>query len=90
MAVYIDDYFAKFGRMLMCHMTADTLEELHAMADSLGLKRSWFQNHRLPHYDVSKGKRIEAISKGAIPVTARELVIIGRKIREKDNWGRDE
>jgi hypothetical protein len=32
-------------------MLADTLEELHAMAEEIGLKRAWFQAHPLhPHY----------------------------------------
>ena len=32
MAVYIDDMNAKYGRMTMCHMIADTDEELRKMA----------------------------------------------------------
>lgn len=58
-----------------CHMTADTLEELHAMADSIGLKRSWFQPHHqveLAHYDITPAKRVLAIRNGAIEVKSRE------------------
>ena len=43
--VYVDDYNAPYGRMTMCHMMADTLEELHAMADKIGIARKWFQDH---------------------------------------------
>lgn len=68
MAVYIDDYFAPFGRMKMCHMTSETVEELFAFADRLGLKREWFQDHRVPHFDVSKAMREKAIALGAVPV----------------------
>lgn len=69
MAVYVDPAQHKFGRMIMCHMWADTLEELHQMAEKLGLKRSWFQKPpkaSWEHYDVSKGKRALAVQLGAI------------------------
>jgi Protein of unknown function (DUF4031) len=66
MSVYVDNYFAVYRGMRMSHMTADTLEELHAMAEKLGL-RKWFQDTGTPHYDVSKSKREEAIRLGAIP-----------------------
>jgi hypothetical protein len=50
-----------------CHLTADTPDELHAMADQLGLKRRWFQPHpRHPHYDLTPPKRAAAVSLGAL------------------------
>lgn len=69
MTVFIDDAFLPFGRMLMSHMMADDLEELHQFAESIGLRRSWFQDKSIRHYDVSKGKREEAIAKGAVEVS---------------------
>lgn len=64
-----------------CHLTADTLGELHEFAASIGLKRAWFQNHRLmPHYDLTPGKRAIAVSKGAIEIDTMEA---GRRVREK-------
>lgn len=81
MAVYVDDMRAVYGRMIMCHMVADTLEELHAMAHRLGLRREWFQDSSgHPHYDVSKSKRALAVSLGAVQITSRELVQMGRKL----------
>jgi hypothetical protein len=75
MTVYIDDAFNYLGRSVMCHMVADEEEELHAMAEWLGLKREWFQgNNRIPHYDVAKTLRESAIRAGALPVTQRFIV----------------
>ena len=78
MAVYVDDMQALFGRMKMCHMIADTEEELHAMADAIGVKRKWHQCPGTPksHYDICKFMRGKAINLGAKPITCRELVLI--------------
>ncbi len=85
MAVYIDHYFAQYGRMQMSHMIADTLPELHEMADRVGVARRWFQEHAsIPHYDVCKSKRLLAINTfGAIPVERKEFVLKMREIRAK-------
>lgn len=76
MSVYVDDYRGKFGRMTMCHMMADTLTELHAMAQRIGMKREWFQDngHGAPHYDVCLSRRKWAIELGAIelPIANRQ------------------
>lgn len=79
MTVYVDDVFIPYGRMLMCHMIADTEEELHEMAQKIGIQRRWYQSQAsIPHYDVSKGKRDLAIKHGAKEVTSEELVKIAR------------
>lgn len=55
------------------HLMADTLEELHAFAARLGLRRSWFQGDaRHPHYDLAPSKRALALELGAMFVPARE------------------
>lgn len=54
------------------HLTADTLEELHAFAVKLGLRRTWFQPLSSPHYDLSPPKRARALELGAVFVPARE------------------
>lgn len=58
-----------------CHMTSDTsLEELHSFAAKLGMRRSWFQDGRRPHYDLTKAKREQAVRLGAREVSARLLL----------------
>ena len=58
------------------HLTADTLEELHAFAARLGLRRSWFQAHPIaPHYDLTPGRQAVALKLGARIVSAREQAI---------------
>lgn len=81
MAVYVDNARNAFGRMIMCHMIADTLDELHAMASGIGLKREWFQPGSTPHYDVCLWRRTLAIKAGAIEVSRREIVEIIRRLR---------
>ena len=59
-----------------CHMTADTLEELHALAAKIGMRREWFQDHPLaPHYDLTASKRDKALAAGAVFVSARAQAI---------------
>ena len=67
-SVYIDDMRAPYGRMIMCHMTADTTEELLAMADRIGVARKWIQHEGTPweHFDICLAKRLRARLCGAI------------------------
>jgi hypothetical protein len=67
-----------------CHMYADTLEELHAMADKIGLWRSWFQDSpSLQHYDLTPSKRQMAIRAGAVAQDRRAAVEKWRELRTK-------
>jgi Protein of unknown function (DUF4031) len=80
-AVYVDAARNDFGRMIMCHMVADTPGELHAMADDIGLLRSWYQSPdkaSFPHYDLSLSRRRLAVERGATEITRMEL---GRYMR---------
>lgn len=82
MSVYVDDMKAKYGRMTMCHMVADTDEELHAMAARIGVARKWHQKPGTPHshYDVCVSMRAKAVTFGAIEVDRAGLgEIIKRK-----------
>lgn len=75
MAVYVDNMEAGFGRMIMCHMIADTTEELLEMADKIGVQRKWIQDagEWSEHFDISKSKRALAVAAGAKEITMREL-----------------
>lgn len=70
MAVYVDDMNAKYGRMIMCHMIADTDEELREMARKIGVQQKW---HQGDHFDICLSKKAKAIELGAIPITYRQL-----------------
>ena len=66
------------------HLFADTLEELHAFAGRIGMKRAWFQHKpgRLPHYDLTEKRRGKAIALGALEMDRRRAVEKWREIRD--------
>ncbi len=83
MSVYVDAAIYPYGRMLMCHMLADTLDELHAMANKIGVARRWYQGPpktTTPHYDICKSKRALAVQYGAIEIDRRTMVQIRRRL----------
>lgn len=55
-----------------CHMWADDVEELHEFAAKIGMRREWFQDHRvIPHYDLVKLRRAFAVKLGAVETDTR-------------------
>lgn len=69
MTVYVDDVRHKFGRMVMCHMWADSHDELLAMATRIGINPKWLQQPPKAswvHFDISLGKKQLALNAGAI------------------------
>lgn len=84
MAVYVDDMKAGFGRMVMCHMVADTTEELRAMAATIGVAQKWIQHPGTyrEHFDICLSKRRAAVQAGAVEITQRRL---GELLRAKRN-----
>ena len=77
MACYVDPSAHSFGRMIMCHLWADTLDELLAMVDRIGVQRKWIQGHPTlshgkhrnaswVHFDIAISKRALAVQNGAI------------------------
>lgn len=87
MTIYVDEAVWPYGRMMMCHMLpggVDQLEELHAMAQKLGIARRHFQGSdkaRTPHYDICKSKRAEAVKLGAVEIDRRQTVELSRKLK---------
>lgn len=66
---------APYGRMLMCHLYADTHAELISMVDRIGVNRKWIQYPGDPvkeHFDISKSRRELALQHGAIATTWRQ------------------
>lgn len=56
-------------------MVADTLDELNAMAEKIGLKKSWIQGGKYPHYDITYTKKKLALANGAIQVLREGEII---------------
>lgn len=75
MSVYVDEAVHPYGRMLMCHLMADTPEELREMARKIGVKQKWIQNEGeyKEHFDICKTMRARAIANGAIAISGHEL-----------------
>lgn len=88
MTVYVDDMcnyeFGRYRRMKMSHMIADTEQELHLMADKIGVARRW---HQGDHYDIAKSKRSLAIASGAVPIDLRTLALMAGRRRRNPGGG---
>lgn len=70
-----------------CHLWCEPgLEDrLHAVAKMLGLKRHWFQERTgFSHYDLTKGKFIQACKLGVQVADLRDWVT---KARQRDGIG---
>lgn len=90
MSVYIDQARNSFGRMIMCHMIADTPDELHAMAGRIGLVRRWFQappKASFWHYDIALSRRALAVAAGAIECDRNAFVRHLQRIRASNVFG---
>lgn len=83
MAVYVDDMEASYGRMVMCHMLADTTAELLAMANRIGVDTKWIQKAGTyqEHFDIAKTKRALAVQHGAIEIDRSKLATLLRARR---------
>jgi hypothetical protein len=77
-AVYVDEPLWEFRGRMWCHLTADTVDELHAFAAGLGIPRRAFQSRPgrpwVDHYDLPGIYRARAVEGGAVPLTFREAV----------------
>lgn len=90
MTVYVDDMRAAKGRMIMCHMVADTDDELHAMAQRIGVSRVWWQSPERTsgsHYDIALSKRGLAMRLGAVEITWRQTGAMNARRRVTGSLG---
>ena len=72
MTLLVDEPIWPFRGRLWCHLVSDTsYDELHVVAEELGIPRRGFQGD---HYDIPAEMREDAIALGAQPVTGRELI----------------
>ena len=70
MTVYVDDAVTLWRGQRWAHLMADTLDELHAFAARLGLRREKFQDKTSgAHYDVPAFVRDEALRLGAVAIS---------------------
>jgi hypothetical protein len=89
MAVYVDELM-DFGWKMRgkpvqnCHMFTDELDltALHAAAQAIGMKRSWFQDKAAaPHYDLTPGRRAAAVAHGVVPLSRADAVAVWKARR---------
>ncbi|MGH8962429.1 MAG: DUF4031 domain-containing protein [Jatrophihabitantaceae bacterium] len=78
MSCYVDTVRSYPGTGLrfteFCHLLADTPDELHAMADALGIPRRFYQEHPWRwHHDLPSHLRPGAVALGAHEVTMHEV-----------------
>jgi hypothetical protein len=94
MTVYVDDWRvpATVGSYTSrwSHLFTDSedLTELHDFAQSIGLRRSWFQDKESgAHYDVTDRLRQRAINAGAQPVAWRNIRTVwpDRRAQQSDH-----
>lgn len=96
MAVYVDalrkttPVFRRWPYTQGAHLLADDLDELHAFAARLGMRRAWFQPgtpRSAPHYDLSPARHAHALDLGAELVDRRRLVEIVKRLRGQSPSG---
>lgn len=100
MSVYVDEMMSchtskQWPYNQSCHLTADTIPELHAFAKRLCLRREWFQGVKpdrplggyVPHYDLTINKRGTALRMGAKAMTRLEAAAMFRlwRMTTQDN-----
>ncbi|RUT76882.1 DUF4031 domain-containing protein [Marinobacter sp. NP-6] len=82
MTVYVDNARVPWRGKKWCHMVADNLSELHQFAQSIGVRREWFQaSASYPHYDVSLVRRQLALNAGALVGTRRQIICCAKKLK---------
>ena len=67
------EYYCDNKRHLVC--LPYSVENLHKMAEDLGIKRCWYHAGDKPHYDIPK-RRIKEIQSKCTIVTSRDILHI--------------
>jgi hypothetical protein len=84
MSVYVDDAIWDWHGRKWCHLLADSTDELHRFAHSIGVFRTSYQGPPktpAPHYDLTSYERGVAIRRGAIVCDRAAIVAIYRRVR---------
>jgi len=84
MSVYVDDAIWDWHGRKWCHLLADSTDELHRFAHSIGVFRTSYQGPPktpAPHYDLTSYERGVAIRRGAIICDRAAIVAIYRRVR---------
>lgn len=93
MTVYVDDMhltdMGRLGRMKMCHMLADSTDELLDMARRIGVNTRWIQKAgtEREHFDIATSKRALAVAAGAIEITMKQAAAMCAHRRAFGNLG---
>ncbi len=76
---------APYRGMIMCHMLADSTEELQQMAHDIGVSKVHIQKAGTPreHFDVCLTMKRKALRLGAQQITARQVVTLMQKKRRQ-------
>lgn len=86
MKVYVDSLLAAVRSRnwrydTACHLFVEAgtdIEVLHRFAESIALKRCWFQGagrqRDVPHYDLNASKRELAVASGAVELSRAQAV----------------
>lgn len=69
--VYVDNFNAPVGKMILCHLFTDNTEELLQMADKLGIDHKYMQWPGTPSecFEVTANRKRKAIAAGARKTT---------------------
>lgn len=76
-------YYCDNKRHLVC--LPYSVENLHKMAEDLGIKKCWYHSGDKPHYDIPK-KRIQEITAKCTVVSQTDIVKIINGSVTNTNW----
>jgi len=67
------------------HLVADTIDELHSFALSIGMKKEWFRNTTMPHYSIHGRIREKALKEGAEMCSSLDVFYLCNKMINNEN-----